>query len=324
MSTFLLIAALGLASQPAPPCESARECLAKALVDTRDPGPCLEIMAFATERWPDDPEIAHRQATCLFAGGRSEEALPLLERCVAGHPGFHLCQFFLGTLLKMLSRYDDAVAPFESALALEAARGEVSFHTLIALGELYLVHEDVPGVGRLVDLGWTAARTAEEVAQVHSLALPLAMLEQDGDRALEHLAGAAPDIVSRGGSEAVSRAFILAWMGRFEEAAAVAEEALARSDTPKSDQHRQRFMLLSRVIRRSMPRSTLEEIAQATRGEYHRAWFLLALDAHLAGNPEKVCADLEAGHQTRNKLLMHPLWAPDCRPPSCALPGRTP
>ncbi|QOV89854.1 tetratricopeptide repeat protein [Humisphaera borealis] len=84
---------------------------------------------------PDDPEALHWLGVLLTQAGQPAEAIPLLQRAVAGREGDAAYHHNLGQALLMTGRIDDAIAALTESAALEPSRGE----TFLALARAYAV-----------------------------------------------------------------------------------------------------------------------------------------------------------------------------------------
>lgn len=112
-----------------------------------------EILLELAERYPADAEIAYQAAWVHDALGLEAEAVPFYERALAGETltAEHRLGAFtgLGSTLRVLGRFDDALATFRRGLA--EFPGDVPLRTFAAMA-LYNAGEAREAVGALLKL----------------------------------------------------------------------------------------------------------------------------------------------------------------------------
>lgn len=130
LAALLALGASGAAAAPFPstaPPPGPALVLARldSLLAAGQPQQAAPLALRAVERWGDDPlfgwQLTGRAGAALRAAGRATEALPLLERAAASHPGDSSLHHELGLTLGELGRRGRALAEFEQASTLDPA-----------------------------------------------------------------------------------------------------------------------------------------------------------------------------------------------------------
>lgn len=301
MPILLALALLGVGPTPTPePCSTLEHCM--EIVKLSDPERCVEVMAVAAHRWPNNAEIHRKAAFCLSRVGRYEEATQAAGRCLKLIAGSEPCLHEMGFGLWKLGRDQEARVYLERAVAAAMATGRFP-RALDPLIGIALDEEDTAQARRDLDVAWRLATQNDTKGYLHLQESVLAMIMTDGDGALAHLAEAErllhrPDL-------RLSRSFVLAWQGRSTEAltllGSIDRLVLSHGDT--EDSH-----WLEGVLLRRADHAQLKAWVNANP-KNHRAWFLLALDSHLAGADSEACATLRAGRTRAGVTLLRPAWA---------------
>jgi len=308
----LLLAAKAATPSEAPPCTNLATCL--RIAQTTDSERCVAVMAYAFGRWPAEREVQLRYAGCLHSLGRYEDAARIARMCVDAIPGDGGCLNQLGASLVALGRGSEARPYLERSIASAVAVGESCFAPASWLIQDALEHEDLNVARRFLDIASARERDRNLQASLAHLESVLALLEGDGERALKRLRVSIE--LSRGAPAFRSgEPFVLAWQGRFDDAATAAA-ALDLSELGRVD--RESIELLLGVLRGTVGRDRLASWSQ-DHPYHHRAWFLLALQAHLSGTPQQMCEALSRGHEEAAPTTLHPPWAAGCTLRGCRL-----
>jgi hypothetical protein len=194
---------------------------------------------------------------------------------------------------------------FERTAALGAARGNYmcAIEELVALD---LDDGDLPAARRHLDTAWLVGPPDDQRrAALHGLEYKLALLLRQGAKALHHIEQAFA--LQPRADFVVARVLNLVWLGQLEEARAVAatvNRTAVTADTLSI------LSFLDSVVAPSLARDSLDEWARS-HGADQRGWLLLALHAHLTGEPAAACLSLTVGRdQARPRTLLWPAWAP--------------
>jgi tetratricopeptide (TPR) repeat protein len=313
MILLFVLAAVGAATPTAVPCSTVQHCL--MVTNLGEPERCQAVMAYANGRWPDNWRIQHRYSQCLYGLGRLGEAQALANRCVDRNPGSYECLYQLGLVQAEQGSDDAATATLERAGALALAQGRGPGALSLLLG-LDISREDVESAQRHMSAAWSLAERADTKALLHHKESALAMLRRDPEGAMRHIDQTMktfPGVQTY----STSRAFVLGWAGRFDEA----KRELGAAPPPKQDTFDTETRLwLGKVLAGSTDEPQLKAWVDSHKEE-HRAWFLLALQAHLAGRDDAACHLLDEAHLVAGKSLLHPMWATGCVQPHCRLAG---
>ncbi len=114
-----------------------------SLLAAGDPGSAVQVGSGLHERWSGDPlygwQIAGRLGLSLSRAGRNEEAVPLLETAVLGHPGEAVLHRNLAFCLRSLGRRGRALTEYQTVVDLAPADASARLEygqTLMEFGDL--------------------------------------------------------------------------------------------------------------------------------------------------------------------------------------------
>jgi tetratricopeptide (TPR) repeat protein len=133
--------------------------LGRALLQQRRPGEAIAPFEEAARLCPD-PAYETNLALALTQSGRSDEAIPRLERAIAWQPPFPPAFYEFGTILYSQQRLDEAETVLKRGLEVAPTRAELS----LLLGGIYLRRCD-----------WDNAKVAFARALVNQPGNPVAL-----------------------------------------------------------------------------------------------------------------------------------------------------
>lgn len=292
---------LGAGVTPAPPpCATLEGCL--ALVNTTKPERCVEALQYAATRWPTSVDVHQGLALCLGILGRDAEALAAATRCLELSPAYAPCLSSMGTSLWKLGRRTEARAYMERVVSAQAAEGRFP-HALKALAEMDIEEGAAAAARRHLDQAWGLVAQDATKASLHRIESQLALLAGDGAAALEHLRSAQALV---GAAEfRILEAVVLAWQGSFDAAAAMLRSV---GSAPIQARWREVADRLGEALARSADVDGLRRWVERDPTEEH-AWFILALERHLAGDAEKAATVLAEGRTKAGPYLLRPPWS---------------
>lgn len=273
---------------------------------TSDWPECVRLLEPLAEAGVDDPAVLSRLGLCLSMMGESARAETVLRRCVEVAPGHDGCLNDLGAVLVDQGRDREAVPYFERAvqIALAAGRYSGSLEWLIALE---LDRDDLQAARRHLDLARAHAPNERRRAALDLYGARLALATGDGEAALRLLGS---ERVRRNIPHAAFlRSLVLAWLGRFEEAATAAPRP-GRSAGEGSGPGEALRRLAPQVFAAEAPPAELDELVRRFPSD-QRSWFLAAVAAHLRGDDAVACRLLaEARSRVEgSRSLLAPPWA---------------
>jgi len=267
---------------------------------------CVRILEPLAKAGVEDRRVLVRFGQCLSMVGESSRAERVLRRCVELNPGFEPCLNDLGAVLMDETRRDEAMKVFERAVEVGYATGRYSASVEWIIGE-YLRRNDLRSARRYLRAAWSLAPDAKTRARLQVLEARFALASGNGGEALRRVDSA---LVTRNVRHYhILRSLVLAWLGRFDDAAAEMA-AISSNGGGVSPLNHDLVWLAPGAFTGRANVTDLSGLVNRFEAD-QRPWFLAAAAAHVQGREKDSC-ELLARARDRvegSHSLLAPPWA---------------